>query len=63
MASRMGINLPNAPIAEPCFLDLDAFERDLAAFAAIPGIEDYASDAPLLRHLVRRANRVALLGG
>jgi len=30
-----------APIAEPCLLDLDAYERDLAAFAAIPGIEDY----------------------
>lgn len=30
-----------APIAEPRFLDLDEYGRDLAAFGAIPGIEDY----------------------
>ena len=30
-----------APIAEPRFLDLDEYGRDLVAFDAIPGIEDY----------------------
>ena len=37
-----------APIAEPRLLDLDACERDLAAFAAIPGIEGYIRDLNLM---------------
>jgi hypothetical protein len=37
-----------APIAEPRLLDLDACERDLAAFAAIPGIEGYIRELNLM---------------
>ncbi len=37
-----------APIAEPRLLDLDAYERDLTAFAAIPGIEDYIRELYLM---------------
>ena len=37
-----------APIAEPRLLDLDAYERDLAALAAIPGIEDYIRELYLM---------------
>ena len=37
-----------APIAEPRLLDLDAYERDLTAFAAIPDIEDYIRELYLM---------------
>ena len=37
-----------APIAKPRFLELDAYERDLAAFHAIPHIEDYIRELSLV---------------
>lgn len=37
-----------APIASPRFLDLEAYGQDLAAFAAIPGIEEYINKLYLM---------------
>lgn len=37
-----------APLAKPRFLDLDAYGRDLASLAAIPGIEEYLGDFCLM---------------
>ena len=37
-----------APLAEPRFLDLDAYGEDLAALARIPGIEGYIREVSLM---------------
>ena len=37
-----------APLAEPRFLDLDAYGEDLAALAKIPGVEDYIREVSLM---------------
>ena len=37
-----------APLAKPRFLDLDAYERDLTAFGAIPGIQEYVQELILM---------------